>query len=113
MHGDAADVVSDFFAFAGVQATTYLDPERARSSDYRTGALHTSGRTVEGGKKAVTLRADLAAAAPGNRQADSGIMSVEQIVPTAIAESRSFFGRPHNIGEQHRGEHAVGLGHGT
>src|SRR5258705_1368022 len=113
MHGDAADVVTDFLTFASVQTTTHLDPERARSVDYRAGTLHTPGWPVEGGKEAITLGADLAASAAGNRQADSGIVAVEQIVPAPITQSRCLFGRAHNVVEKHCGEHAVRLGHGT
>jgi hypothetical protein len=38
---------------------------------------------------------------------DRGVMIVEKIAPTAVAERGSLLGRADDIGKEHRGEHPV------
>ena len=66
-------------------------------------------RSVERSKESVTRRLDLAATVLLERTSNHPIMSVEQLPPSSISERRCTFGRRDDIGEEHRGEDAVGI----
>src|SRR5207247_2157951 len=54
--GDAADVVADQLAFAGVETGAHLDPKVAHCVTRRARAADRAGGPVEGGEEAVAHR---------------------------------------------------------
>ena len=53
MNGNAADIVVDHFALAGMEPGTHFDAERPDLVGNGAGAADPARRTVEGGKNAV------------------------------------------------------------
>jgi hypothetical protein len=97
-------------ALAAVQPRADLQAQLTDAPDDRGSAPDRARRSVEGGEEAVPRRVDLAAAEPHELAADERVVALEELQPLAIAE----LGRPvreaHDVGEEHRRQHAVGLG---
>jgi hypothetical protein len=72
-----------------------------------TGAAYAACRTVEGGKNTVASCFHLAAAKACEVILNGGVMIVEEIAPTVVAERGGFFGRADDVGKQHCSEHAI------
>ena len=84
----------------------------ARTASRIDGA-HADGarRPVERREEPVAGRVDLAAAEALELAPDERVVPLEQVAPAPVAELRRPLGRADDVGEEHRREHAVGLGH--
>src|SRR5215813_7133325 len=107
MHRDAGGLGSLAFDLAGVQTGTDLQadlPDRIADS-----ASATDGPRgpVEGREEAVASGVDLGSAIMPQELADSGVMAVEKLPPTVVADRLELLGGTDNVGEQHGGKHAV------
>src|SRR5207253_11092148 len=105
--GDAADIVADQLAFAGVEAGAYLDPELAHRVASRTGAADRARGPIEGGEKAVAHRLHRAAPVALELPAHERVVAPDQIPPAAVAERGGLPGGLDDVGEHHGGEYAV------
>src|SRR5438876_66557 len=111
VHGDTAHVVAPQLALAGVQAGADLEAEWAhRLADGQRTAYRACG-TVEGREEAVARRVNLPAAEAAQLLAYGGVVPLEQIAPGAVAEPGGMLRGAHDVGEQHRGQHAVVVDH--
>src|SRR6266446_4491040 len=111
VHGDAAHVVAPQLALAGVQAGADLEAERAHRLADGQRTAHRACGTVEGREEAVARRVNLPAAEAAQLLAYGGVVPLEQIAPGAVAEPRGVLRGAHDVGEQHRGQHAVVVDH--
>jgi hypothetical protein len=93
-----------------VHAGPDLDPERLRSLDRRLGAPHGTRWTIECGDKPVAGRVDLGSAVSAKQASNSSMVSMRELAPLPVAELGGLLGRGDDIGEQHRGKHAMGFG---
>ena len=95
---------------AGVQADPDLETEIGRRVSDRSRAADRARRPVEGGEEPVAGRLHFATAERLELVADGGVVIVEELLPTAVAERCRPLGRADDVGEHDRGEHPVGLG---
>ena len=79
----------------------------------RQGAADRPRRSVEEREEAVARRPHLAAAEARELIADPSVMRLEHIRPRRVPELPRPLGGPHDVGEQHRRQHSVGLGPGS
>src|SRR3954468_1793612 len=94
VHRDAADVVADDLALAGVQPRPRRQPERLQPLDDRLRAAdRPRRRPVEGDQERVADRLDLAAAEAVELTADDRVVGDEQVAPARVAEARPVAGR--------------------
>ncbi len=110
MHGDPADVVAADLALAGVQSGADLDAEGVHCVANCHGAADRSLRAVERREEAVARGVHLTAAEAVSCDADDGVVRIEQGVPVAVAHLGGPPRRILDVGEKHRGEHAI-VGH--
>jgi hypothetical protein len=101
VNGDAADIISDHLAFAGMEPGTNLDTERLDFLGNRTRAANPASRTVKGSEKAVARRFDFMAAKARKIAADRGVMLVEEIAPPLVAERGGPLGGADDVGEEY------------
>src|SRR3954453_2306986 len=107
VNGDAADIVADHFALAGMQPGADLDADRPDFVGDRAGTANAARWTVKRCEKAVARSLHLMAAKSRQIAADGGVMMVEQIAPALVAEVRGLFSGADDVGEKHGGENAV------
>ena len=107
MNRNAADIMVQYFALAGMEPGTDFDAERPDFLGNGTGAANAARRTIKGREDAVAGRFDLMAAKACEIAPDRGVMTIEQIAPAVVAERDGFFGRADDVGKQHRGEHSI------
>ena len=81
----AADVVAAHFDLAGMEARSNLDPQTTSARTDRLRAAHPAGRPVEGGQDAISGRLHLAASEPAQLLSDHVVVTVEEVVPVAVA----------------------------
>ena len=72
-----------------------------------TGAANAARRTVKGGEKAVAGRFHLMTAKAYEVAPDRGVMMVEEVAPTLVAERGGLLGRTDDVGEENCGEDAI------
>src|SRR5262249_16997059 len=101
VHGDAGEVVTDRLALAGVDPGSDRDSGVGELLDQRPSAADRTGRAVEGGEKAITGRADLAAAEAHELRAHEPVVMLEHLPPAPVTERRCLLGRGDNVGEKH------------
>src|SRR6185436_2522233 len=104
---NASDGFAGALALACVHADPYVEPEVVYGGAEGRGAPDGARRPVERGEEAVAAVVQRLTAMPRDLPADDGVMPVEQLAPGAIAEGRSALRRADDVGEEHRGEHAV------
>jgi hypothetical protein len=104
VHGNAADVIADRFALAGMQPGANLNAERPDFVGDGASAAHAACRTVESGQNTVAGPLDFMAAEAGEGAPDRGVMIVKEVAPAMIAERSSFLGRADDVGKKHRGK---------
>jgi hypothetical protein len=107
VHGDAADVVAADLALARVQSGTNLYAERLHRVSDRHGATDRSLRTVEHREETVSSGTHFAAPEASELRPDDGVVRIEQRMPVTVAHFCGPTCRVDDVGEEHRGEHAV------
>ena len=103
-----ADVVADELALAGVQARSQLDVQRSHLIRHSTGTANPPRGAIEGGKKAVAHRLDLAAPVALELGAHELVVARKQLTPARVAERRGALGGGDDVGEHHSCEYAIG-----
>src|SRR4029077_13095365 len=93
---------------ASAQRTAPAGP-RALAEGRRT--PHRACGPVEGREEAVARRVNLPAAEAAQLLAYGGVVPLEQGAPGAVAEPGGVLRGAHDVGEQHRGQHAVVVDH--
>jgi hypothetical protein len=81
VNGNAADIVANNLALAGMQAGANLNPQRPYFFGYCAGAAHAARRTVERGENAVAGGLDFTAAKASKVTADRRVVMFEQVAP--------------------------------
>jgi len=100
--GEATDLVTDHLALAGVQPGTDLDPERADSQADGASAAHAARGAVEGGgEDSIPGGVDPTAAEAGKLPPGDGVVAVEHVVPSAVADHGRLLGGADDVGEEH------------
>jgi hypothetical protein len=66
-----------------------------------------SCRSVKGSEKAIPCRIDLSASISIELFPDNKVMLSENFLPSVVADLSQAFGRINDIGEEHRGQHAI------
>jgi hypothetical protein len=108
--GDPGQAVAVRLALARVDPGAELDADRPHRVHGRAGAADRPCRPVETSEEPVAGRVELVSTVSRELAPYEGVVLVEQVAPTAVAEQRGAFGRPDNVGEQDRGEHTIHLG---
>src|SRR5881392_2647777 len=106
MDGDAADVL----ALARVQAGANADPRSVGRLEDRASATDRARRAVERREEAVADRLDLATLEAAESLSDPALVALEQLSPALVAQLGGRARGVDDVGEQHRGEDALGLG---
>ena len=88
MHGYATNVIVPNLDLTGMEAAAHFDSEGSEFLD-DCGAAHAAGRAVEGGKKAVAQRLDLASAETRQFLTHRLVVACQQNAPIAVATSTS------------------------
>src|ERR1700675_291855 len=110
VHGNAADLVLDHLAFAGVQAGADAYPERENSVGDAASAAYAPRRTVKGGQHAVACRAHLHAAKTWQLATDDAVEAFQQIAPALVAQFRCPSRGADDVGEENSSENSIWLG---
>src|SRR5438067_6035212 len=113
VHRNAAELVADSLALGGVDAGTYVEPEQRRRVLDRAGAADRARGAVERRHEPVAGRVDLDAAEALKLTPDRLVVPLEQLAPAAVAECDGSLGRSDDVGEENRGEDAIGVRYGT
>ena len=91
----SADIVFDFFAFAGMKPRANFDPERTDSSTIALAQLYRPRGAVERNQKSVANRVGLTSAKAHYVLPDRRHVGIEEITPAAITNSaRPFRSNP-------------------
>jgi hypothetical protein len=106
---DAADLLTDDLALAGMQAAADLQVQRAHLVANPACTANDASWAVERGEEPVAGGVDLPPAEPRELAPCHAVVLPEQLAPTAIADRERALGGPDDIGEQDRGEHAVSV----
>jgi hypothetical protein len=104
-----ADVVAEQLDLAGVDPDPDLDPDRRQLLADGSRTADRPRRAVEGGQEAVAHRLDLAAAVELELAADDRVVALEQLAPARVPERGGARRGVHDVREQHRRKHPVGL----
>jgi len=112
VNGQAADVPLLELDLAHVEAAPYLEAELADRVPDRVGARQRARGALEDDEESVARRLDLAPRESLEPAPDDSVMAVEECVPCLVAHARGALGRADDVGEQDRGERALG-GHRT
>jgi hypothetical protein len=84
MHGQTGEIGAYGLAFAGVNADTHLEPQRAHTGYDRPCTSDGAGRPVEGPEEAVTSCGDLPPFMARKFLADQGVMTLKQFAPLSV-----------------------------
>jgi len=110
MDGQASYVVAHELDLAGMNPSSNRDAESGDRSANRPRASNRTGGTVEHRKESIACRLYLAPSKTVQLQPHLMVMLQEQLAPGRIAKPPEMRGRVHDIGAQHRGEHAISVG---
>ena len=106
----ARELLIDDLALAGVHPGTDLQAQPAHGVDRGVGAADRARRPVEAREEPVARGVDLAPAKALELAPNRGVVSLQQLAPAPVAELGRPLRRADDVGEEHRREHAVGLG---
>ena len=109
VHRQAADLVARGLHFAGVQPGPDADAQWLHCPRHGHGATDGARRAIECGKKAVSRCVDQHAAVLGEQGTADGMKLLQGLAPPLVAQTGRHVGRPHDVGEQHRGQPATGM----
>ena len=87
-----------------------LDVEYLQRVSDRRGGLNGTGRSIEGGEESVAGRVQLLALEPRELATDDRVMSLEELAPRRVADSRRQLGRAYDVGEENCREYALRAG---
>src|SRR3954471_5053369 len=110
MNRDASDVVAHQLDLAGVQPGTDLESQGTDTVADRDRATDRARRAIEGREESVAGRVDLPAAMALELTSDKTAIRVQQVAPPSVTDLGGLTRRLHDVAEEHRREHAVGLG---
>src|ERR1700756_3189157 len=109
VHGHASDVGAAYFDLAGVNSHPHLDAEYPYRFDHRIRARDRRAGTRERRDKSVSGRVDFATAESVQLVADNGVVVVEQVSPTVVAERGCALSGADDVGEHDSGEYSLGV----
>ncbi len=92
MHSYTGEIVSDEFAFAGVDATTDFQAKGSYSITERLGTADRPSRAIECSKKPIARCTDLASTKMLQHFADLHIEFVQQFAPGIVADGCNTLG---------------------
>jgi hypothetical protein len=101
---------ADRLYLAGVEPGTDLEAQRSNRVDDRSGASQSARGAVERRKEPVPRRIDLNSSVAPDQRADRIVMTLKQLPPRSVTQCGRPPRRSHDIGEEHRGEHAIERG---
>src|SRR5438105_3634686 len=107
VHRHADELVSADLALAGVDTGAHLEAQRTRGLADGARAADRARGAVERGEEAVTGVVDLLAAEALQLRANGGMELFEELLPTSVAHLRCVLGRPDDVHEEHRRDHAI------
>jgi hypothetical protein len=109
MHREAADVIGDDLDLTDVQPGADLQAQVAHGIADGRRAPHPACRRVERRHEAVTHRLDLATAIPFEQPPHRAVVVREHRLPARVTDLGRSGGRPDDVREQDRREHAMRL----
>ena len=105
--GNSRQVVAAHLALSGVNTDAYIHADRpCRPCDGESTADR-PGRSIERREEAVTSHLHLSPSVASQLGADAAVMLVEELMPAVVADGRGPIGRPDDVGEQQRRQHAI------
>jgi hypothetical protein len=110
MHRDPGHLAVHQLALARVQAGAHLQSQLRHGLDDRVRTADGPRRPVEGREEAVSGCVHLRSAEADELAADELVVALEEVAPGAVAERGRLLAGADDVGEEHRGEHAVRLG---
>jgi hypothetical protein len=105
---EPGQLVARALALARVDSGAHVEPEIAHAVDDRAGAANRTSRSVEAGEEPGARGVELRPAKALELPADQRVVPVEEIAPHSVSELGCTLGRPDEVGEEERGENAVG-----
>src|SRR5262249_35249402 len=109
MNSDARKIATDEFAFASVNATPDLKPERSQSIAECVRASDRPGRAIKCGKKPVSSGANLASSVVLQNFPTLSIEFGQQFAPSTVANGCNTLRRSYNISKEHRSQQTLRL----
>ena len=109
VHGDAADVLTAQLDLSGVKARPDFDPNTTKRRDDSDGAANGACRPVEGGDEPVTCRVHFPTSEAFELASHHRVVGVQHLAPACITQLRGLLGRADDVGEQHGGQHPIGV----
>jgi hypothetical protein len=98
---DATDLPVDRLDLSGVHAGADLEIEGPNSVDDRLRAPHGASRAVERREEAVSRRVDLDAVVARQDRSDRGVVSLDGLSPSTVAELDGLLRGPDDVREEH------------
>jgi hypothetical protein len=95
-----------------VKTTAHLNAHPAALNRDGLGAPDRSTGAVERSQDPIAQSLDLSSPESFDLTTYGPVMAVQEGAPGAVAQSSGSLGRRHDVGEHHRGEHAVNVGVG-
>jgi hypothetical protein len=108
VYSHPGDIVTAHFDLAGVNTHPNLDAEHPGCVDKGVGARDRGAGAGEGRDESVTGGVHFEAAEPFEFVTHDGVVVVQQVPPSAVAEHRGALGRADDVGEHDGGEHPLG-----
>jgi hypothetical protein len=105
--GDPADLLVQELTLACMQPGSDLEPQLAEAVADRARTVDGPSRPVEAGEEAVACRVDLPPPEVAELSADGLVMPLQQLPPGEVAEPGRAGSGADDVGEEHRGEHAI------
>src|SRR6516165_8877989 len=105
VYGDPGNIITAHLDLARVEPDTNFDLQRLHRIPDGACALHRPPRAIERRDEAVPNGVDLPASEALQLAADHGVMGVEERTPCPVPQSGCALRRPHDVGEQHSGQH--------
>src|ERR1700722_8811178 len=110
MDREAAHVVAYELDLASMNPGPNRDTEEGDRGTNRPRASNRSRRPVEQGEKSIPSLLNLAAAKAVELEPHPAVMLQQQLAPGKIAKPAQMRSGLHDIGAEHRGEHALSVG---
>src|SRR6202035_2358862 len=107
---EPGELVAVDLALSRVDAGPDLQAESRHRVDDGTRTTDRARRTVECRQEPVACGVDLTTAEADELAPHGRMVGLEQLAPAAVAELARLLGRPDEVGEENRREHALGIG---
>ncbi len=109
VQSDSADLGARHFDLPSMQTSADLDTELVPSFNNIQSTANRASRSIEGGEESITGGINLVASISSELSPNHGVMSLEKLYPSTIAETVSELCRADNVRKKQSREDAVRL----